>query len=92
MLSRGALEPLGSPLRPLDEGPETFLPFATDDGAREHELSDVTAYSLTLRYGDPDNNSGFYTTSVLKAHRDERHALCETLHPYPERAPRTLRE
>ena len=71
---------------------DTFLLFLTDEEAREYELSNLTAYSLTLRIEGPDHSSVLYTTSVLKARRDERYALYEALQSYPSRMPRFLRE
>lgn len=71
---------------------DTFLLFLMDKEAKQYELFNLTAYSLTLRIEGPDHSSVLYTTSVLKARRDERYALYEALHSYPNRMPRFLRE
>lgn len=71
---------------------DTFLLFLMDKEAKQYEISNLTAYSLTLRIEGPDHSSVLYTTSVLKARRDERYALYEAFHSYPNRMPRFLRE
>ena len=70
-------EPVGPPVltgvRPWDlwDAPfvyetkdlDSFLLFLTEEEARTYELSNLTAYSLTLRVGGPDNSSVLYTTA-----------------------------
>ena len=71
---------------------ETFLLFLTDEEARTYELANLTAYSVTVRVTGPDNSSVLYTTSVLKAGRDERQTLYEALRSHPRYMSRFLRE
>ena len=71
---------------------DTFLLFLTDEGAREYEISRLTAYSLTLRLKGPENSCVLYTTSILRASRDARYTLCEALGSFPKNMPRFLRE
>lgn len=70
----------------------TFLLFLTDEMAEEYEISRLSPYYLTLRLTGPEGSTVLYSTSILKAKRDERYMLYETIGNYPRNMPRYLRE
>ena len=79
------------PLVCTTEDLRTFLLFLMDEEAREYELSNITAYSLAVRTGGPQQLHPLQDQH-LRTSRNERYEIYEALRSHQRRISRSLKE